>query len=197
MTTIISVIGIFTVTRGQQVDQFVEVEAEYHFSGDGKRMFLRCWGKKFTRSYNMLLRELEINETTPANAAEATTLIDAALSEAADLGGGGSSYLVYTALLTQTNLNAPIEVTVFENTLGNALIYTYDYEGGYNATIPGGFDRDKTFVNLQNTAGAANTMAAFIGVDGRLYIETTNGTGTFTYANNVLTKSSIEIRVYP
>jgi len=48
-------------------------------------------------------------------------------------GGGGSSYLVYTALPTQTGTDAPI-ANVLENTLGSALTWSRVILGRYRST---------------------------------------------------------------
>lgn len=59
--------------------------------------------------------------------------------------GGGSSYLVYRALLTQTGTNAPI-ATVLENTLGGTVVWTRIQAGTYLATLSGAFTLGKTFI---------------------------------------------------
>lgn len=57
-------------------------------------------------------------EGTPcADAVELVDLVTANVSANATSGGGGASYTVYRALLTQSGTNAPV-ATVLENTLG-------------------------------------------------------------------------------
>ncbi len=52
-------------------------------------------------------------------------------------GGGGSSYKVYSALLTQSGTDAPVP-TVLENTIGD-IVWTRDEIGTYIATLVNGF----------------------------------------------------------
>ena len=56
----------------------------------------------------------------------------------------GASYLVYTALLTQSGTDAPV-ATVLENTLGGTVVWTRDGEGLYTATLSDAFTANKTF----------------------------------------------------
>lgn len=56
---------------------------------------------------------------------------------------GGASYLVYTALLTQTGTDAPV-ATVLQNTLGGPVVWTYNDVGSYVGTLSGAFTVDKT-----------------------------------------------------
>jgi hypothetical protein len=65
---------------------------------------------------------------------------DAAAGVAADWVGqsGGSSYLVYTALLSQSGTNAPV-ATVLENTLGGTVVWTRVGAGDYFGTLAGAF----------------------------------------------------------
>lgn len=51
-----------------------------------------------------------------------------------DINTGGSSYLVYTALFTQTGTNAPV-VTVLENTLGQSVVWSRSGVGDYRGTV--------------------------------------------------------------
>ena len=57
----------------------------------------------------------------------------------------GSSYLVYTALLSQSGTGAPI-ARVLQNTLGGIPIYSRDSAGTYLITLTGVFTIDKTVV---------------------------------------------------
>lgn len=60
--------------------------------------------------------------------------------------GGGSSAKVYRALLTQTGTDAPT-VTVFENTLSGALVWTRNSTGVYYGTLVGEFPVAKTYIS--------------------------------------------------
>lgn len=55
---------------------------------------------------------------------------------------GGSSYLVYTALLTQTGTSAPV-ATVLENTLGGTVVWTRESAANYIGTLAGAFPNNK------------------------------------------------------
>jgi len=55
---------------------------------------------------------------------------------------------VYVALLTQTGTDAPV-ATVLKNTLGGAVVWTYDDVGQYNGTLANAFTLNKTVI-LQN-----------------------------------------------
>ena len=63
--------------------------------------------------------------------------------------GGGSSYLVYTALLTQSGTDAPV-ATVLENTLGGTVFWTRTQAGVYKGTLAGAFTVGRTFIPLGN-----------------------------------------------
>jgi tetrahydromethanopterin S-methyltransferase subunit D len=68
--------------------------------------------------------------------------------------GGGSSYLVYTALLTQSGTSAPV-ATVLENTLGGNVVWSYSSVGSYQATLTGSFT-SKTFFYISSEASYNN-----------------------------------------
>lgn len=113
----------------------------------------------------------------------------------ADLGGGGAGYLVYTALLTQTGTDAPV-ATVLENTLGGAVVWSYDDVGFYIATLVGAFTENKTWFSCstqyndndfycvcrRNDADEVFLSVFVPGSDGK---------------SDVWSNLSIEIRVYP
>ncbi len=105
-------------------------------------------------------------------------------------------YKVYTALLTQTGTNAPV-ATVLENTLGGTVVWSYVFLGSYRATLSNAFTFNKTFVNIQNTGGGAFGA----NIVGTLSINTIDIYSFDVYggdiANDLLNKTSIEIRVYP
>jgi hypothetical protein len=113
------------------------------------------------------------------------------------IGGGGTSYKKYVALLSQEETNAPV-ATVLENTLGFDIVWYYESEGFYlfqNNLTGVLFDRTKTWINTpadhtwsnNETPGMywdSQTPVNFIG------IIAPDGDGT-------LNNYSIEIRVYP
>ncbi len=73
------------------------------------------------------------------------------------LAGGGSSYLVYTALFTQASTSNPV-VTELQNTLGGAVVWTRTGLGQYDGTLTGAFPQLKTVVpNFINFDGVGTT----------------------------------------
>jgi hypothetical protein len=111
--------------------------------------------------------------------------------------GGGASYLVYTALLTQSGTDAPV-ATVLENTLGT-ISFVRSNIGSYYASCSGLFTTNKTvftfgvtdnFVDIVTitTESTQNTDSIFY-----FYADTK----TLGLSDEVLLKTLIEIRVYP
>jgi hypothetical protein len=68
------------------------------------------------------------------------------------LAGGGSSYLVYTALLSQDGTDAPV-ATVLQNTLGGTVVLTRTALGIYLMTLNGAFPENKTICPPFDTGG--------------------------------------------
>ena len=98
-------------------------------------------------------------------------------------------YTLYTALLTQAGTAAPV-ATVLQNTTGGTITWTRTGTGAYTATISSSlFTSNKTIVFING--GSATATAN---------IEWANPTTTTVTidatADSVLTKASIEIRVY-
>jgi hypothetical protein len=109
----------------------------------------------------------------------------------ADL-GGGSSYLKYVALLSQTGTSAPV-ATVLENTLGGAIVWAYNGVGDYIGTLTGAFTADQTGIFLGNTN--AKFWYAYRNNADEVQIEIYDETNT--PLDDGLTETMIEIRVYP
>ncbi len=114
----------------------------------------------------------------------------------ADLGGGGS-YLVYTALLTQSGTDAPV-ATVLNSADANYLgdvVWTYDDVGTYTGTLAGAFTEAKThcLISLDYNAGQPG-FAIF----GRATADTV-GIVSFDLTPDAVDGQifNIEIRVYP
>jgi len=61
------------------------------------------------------------------------------------LPAGGSSYLVYTAIMNQSGTDAPVP-TVLQNTLGGTVVWTRSNTGDYNGTLSGAFTQNKTWI---------------------------------------------------
>lgn len=107
----------------------------------------------------------------------------------------GASYLVYTALLTQSGTDAPV-ATVLENTLGGTVTWSYVGAGSYRATLTGAFPSGKFFAfpdywSIPTDGGSF--MAIFRSNDDSFILETGND-GYLGYYSGV---SPIEVRVYP
>lgn len=112
--------------------------------------------------------------------------------DVADLGGGvGASYLVYTALLSQTGADAPV-ATVLENTLGGTVVWTRDSAGIYYGALSGIFTDGKTALMLAPT-GSVNSCAR---IDANTVIVATL-VDFVTPSDDLLSGTTIEIRVYP
>jgi len=118
--------------------------------------------------------------------------------------GGGSSYLVYTAILNQSGTNAPV-ATVLENTIDATLLWTYSGVGDYLLSLPSfpsgsPFIVGKTFVHIGSTI--TGPLALYANNNTSMGVPQSNGivvnNYTTLFANtNGFTNVSIEIRVYP
>jgi len=99
-------------------------------------------------------------------------------------------YKVYTALLTQSGIDAPTAV-VLENTIGD-IVWTYHSIGVYFATLTNAFIEDKTYLF------AYILPTSIIGFqrddENQINIGTTDNLGVKT--NGLLNSTSIEIRIY-
>ena len=109
----------------------------------------------------------------------------------------GASYLVYTALLTQTGTDAPV-ATVLENTLGGTVVWTYEGSGEY-ATSGISFVSNKTaiFFTSPKSSNGEVIAQAYANDENKVLIKAwISSTPT-----NIDTPSdiygTIEIRVYP
>jgi hypothetical protein len=108
--------------------------------------------------------------------------------------GGGASYLVYTALLTQSGTDAPV-ATVLENTIGT-VSYSYNDLGWYSANCTSCFTDDKSIAIVQNVEGttAITFISGGFSSTSQLYIYSLDDG---INADDVLVDRWIEIRVYP
>ena len=111
-------------------------------------------------------------------------------------GGGGASYAVYTALLSQDDIDDPVP-TVLENTLGGTVVWTREDAGVYVAVLSGAFTAGKTFFifgGIVSTDDPANyPRHTYSWVDSStIRIVTIFGSSPNDYFN-----ACVEIRVYP
>jgi len=119
----------------------------------------------------------------------------------ASSGGGGSpagyaagypdGTKIYMALLTQSGTDAPV-ATVLMNTLGGTVVWTYNGNGSYIATLSGAFPASKTWLIINNTQPEDSGPWLFIrGTDNTITLNNTNG------ENNSMSNTPIQILVFP
>lgn len=103
-------------------------------------------------------------------------------------------YKKYVASLTQETTNAPV-ATVFENTLGGTLVWSYISTGTYRATLAGAFpNASKIGVFFSASQSPVIPQQLFSPSD---YIEIFTYDETGNLVNEILVNCIIEIRVYP
>lgn len=111
--------------------------------------------------------------------------------------GGGSSYLVYTALLTQSGTSAPVS-TILQNTLGVTPVWSYEAVGQYDLIAPlGTYTENKTWVIISEIFTndiVGKTLAVWVDTE-RVEVSTSDDAGL--PIDGSLSGNSIEIRVYP
>ncbi len=108
--------------------------------------------------------------------------------------GGSASYLVYTALLTQSGTSAPV-ATVLENTLGGTVVWSYDDVGVYIGTLAGAFVIGQTACIMSPISGGTSRLSphSFNPDFVELYVYDLSDAG----ADDYLVSTFVEIRVYP
>lgn len=115
-------------------------------------------------------------------------------------GGGGASYLVYTALLSQSGTSAPT-ATVLENTLGGTVVWSRVSAGKYKATLTGAFTVSKTWLSPTNVNNvdpeATGLIFKFLRIDSNEVQLELVESGGLLYTDDYLLSNPIEIRVYP
>lgn len=100
-----------------------------------------------------------------------------------------ASYLVYTALLSQTGTDAPV-ATVLENTLGGTVVWSYNDVGYYTATLANAFTENKTYLPLViiNDGGPVVVSVSWA---------SSSAIELNISSNGLLGATPFEIRVYP
>lgn len=93
---------------------------------------------------NVLITDIDFDGTAMNSQDDFETGIEAMFPGLAG-GEGGSSYLVYTAYLSQTGTDAPV-ADVLENTLGGTVVWARDGVGQYKGTLAGAFTTGKTVI---------------------------------------------------
>lgn len=114
-------------------------------------------------------------------------------------GVSGSSYKVYTALLTQTGTTAPV-ATVLENTLGGTLVWSRNDAGDYLGTLNGAFLNENEFFTFNNLLSLQNSVSVYWNNSDSFVINTFywNGVLPAVYSpqDDILFNYALEIRVY-
>lgn len=111
--------------------------------------------------------------------------------------GGGASYLVYTALLTQSGTSAPV-ATVLENTLGGTVTWSYEDAGRYLASTEAAtFTVEKTWI-ICSSSNDGDPNNGSISVPSRNSSTVIKLITTFSssMSDNILNAAAFEIRVY-
>lgn len=149
------------------------------------------------RTYTELIADIALYlDTSPKiTAAEhrelETNIVDTLFG--AGSGSGGRPYKVYTALLTQTGVNAPV-ATILENTLGGTVSYAYNSTGDYVISSSGLFTANKTTISVGiNGNGLSFYSSLIVDVNDIAFSSYDN---TITLADVQLANTLIEIRVY-
>lgn len=110
-------------------------------------------------------------------------------------------YKVYSAILNQGGINAPI-ATVLENSLSGSIVWTRVQAGFYRGTLTGAFTQNKTLIFIDHTNGNSMVVcgrenANIIAVSTRnLFASVSGGSVDHADADGLLNGASIEIRVY-
>lgn len=118
---------------------------------------------------------------------------------------------VYRALLTQSGTDAPV-ATVFENTFGENIVWTYEGPGVYNAGLESGdpmtTTENKIFVMIgaNQTASFGPDETSLVGVIagfqrpfevGEYGVQVVTGEAGNDFVDGVLKYTQIEILLYP
>ena len=184
--------GLFFTLKGglSTSDRYAAISSYENGFGGLPLVFQNLGGKVFINKTtdDGTGAELQINGTISASPATTANQVPTW----GQVQAAARPYKVYTALLTQTGINAPV-ATVLENTLGGTIVWSYVSIGQYRGTLTGAFLANKTVVFLTNvygkyflTGGRENDNSVMIGT------QAPNGGST----NGDLSNSSIEIRVY-
>ena len=152
-----------------------------------------------TADLNYMYLALRYVSTTGNAHVNSTILLKKKSSSAS--AGGGASYLVYTALLTQSGTDAPV-ATVLENTLGGTVVWSRDASGIYVATLSGAFTANKTTpISQREQQSSDNVDDIPKWLTGLRLTDNTYGLNTGNFdsglSDSVLNGAFIEIRVYP
>jgi hypothetical protein len=170
--------------------------------------------------YEFLYTDCE--SPSEASGADLRDAIEAFLNTAGGGGGGGLTsiesttldvsiadgvatvdlpYKVYSAIITQTETNAPV-ATVLENTLGVTMTWSRVAEGSYKVTASSGiFLEAKTWTTTNNINISGTTYFDINrGNNTEVFVASSiydSGTPPYIPADGIIAALSLEIRVYP
>jgi len=131
-----------------------------------------------------------VTETYDINAANPVVGNPTRSATAGSLSAINNTYSVYTALLTQSGVTAPVP-TVLQNNTGGTFVWTYINAGSYLVTATDAtLDVAKTIVFLNNGSSSYVDPNMFWSVNASNQIDV-RCTG-----DNVFTKAAFEIRIY-
>lgn len=135
----------------------------------------------------------ELSEVSSLGAGDKLPVLESSTVKYVDGGDiGGTSYLKYVALISQTGTSAPT-ATVLENTLGGTVVWTRNDVGDYTGTLASAFTLNKTWCFSANTSFSINPIGRndsnSVSLINLALFPTTEIADDF--------EASIEIRVYP
>ena len=148
-----------------------------------------------TADLNYMYLALRYVSTTGNAHVNSTILLKKKSSSAS--AGGGASYLVYTALLSQSGTDAPV-ATVLENTLGVTVTWSYgnvgSYTGTYSATLSGDIyvDEKKRYLVFPFDGAITMSLSSNSTVIDISTFDHVNETGI----DGAMTSVPIQIRLY-
>lgn len=103
-------------------------------------------------------------------------------------------YKTYIGILNQSSTSAPT-VTVINNELSSAIVWTYSSVGGYVGTLIGAFTNNKTSINFTNGQAGNGIYGSYRLSDNAINITSSNST-TGVASDGMIWNATIEIRVY-
>ena len=145
-----------------------------------------------------LLRDTSGDSTFVLSAPSRVAIQNGVANWTPSTSGGGASYLVYTALLTQSGTDAPV-ATVLENTLGGTVVWTRTDVGTYEGTLTGAFSSNAIAIpttGIDPNVGYPSSYLCYISSDDAIGLETFSDQYTTSSDGILAGLAYIEIRVY-
>lgn len=137
----------------------------------------------------------ELSEVSSLGAGDKLPVLESSTVKYVDGGDiGGTSYLKYVALLSQTGTDAPV-ATVLENTLGGTVVFAFESTGTFSGTLAGVFTSGKTYIQATLNSDLSSgylVTAEFPDEDSFVLIQRNAAGATINSAGIY-----VEIRVYP